>query len=47
MNNLFFCSLFRAPEIWFDDVDDVLLDKQPVSTLDQPDKLVKLESFTG
>lgn len=35
----------KEPEIWFDDVDDILLDKK-LST-DQADKLVKQESYTG
>ncbi|XP_052072519.1 uncharacterized protein LOC127710604 [Mytilus californianus] len=37
----------KEPEIWFDDVDDILLDRKPESSEKQPDKLVKQQSFTG
>ncbi|XP_071138287.1 uncharacterized protein [Mytilus edulis] len=37
----------KEPEIWFDDVDDILLDRKPESSLKQSDKLVKQQSFTG
>lgn len=38
---------YREPEIWFDDVDEILLDRKPEQMKNQTDKLVKQESFTG
>ena len=46
-NYLIWLLLYREPEIWFDDVDDILLERKVSATEKDSDKLVKQESFAG